>query len=83
MIYFGELGHFLGKVVKNPPVRDHIEVDMETLKSIINWLDKNLTSPPPPPPPPLPEAPETEEIVQEEEKVDFLPIESGKDTKSE
>jgi len=42
IIYFGELGHNFGKLVKDPPVREHIEVDDEALKSIIGWLDKNL-----------------------------------------
>jgi dienelactone hydrolase len=44
-IYFGELGHFFGAVVKNPPIRDHIEVDIEVLKNITTWLDKNLCLP--------------------------------------
>lgn len=42
IIYFGELDHFFGKVVKGDSVRDHIEVDIEVLKSIAVWLDKNL-----------------------------------------
>ena len=49
MIYFGQLDHFFGPVVKNPPVRDHVEVDAEALKSITNWLDKNIIPLPPEP----------------------------------
>lgn len=45
-IHFGKLDHFFGTTVKNPPVRDHIEVDIEALKSITTWLDKKLLPPP-------------------------------------
>lgn len=45
-IHFGRLDHFFGTVVKNSPIRDHIEVDIEVLKSITTWLDKNLIPPP-------------------------------------
>jgi len=51
IIYFGELGHFLGKMVKNPPLREHIEFDTEALKSIITWLDENLPALPTKPSP--------------------------------
>lgn len=44
MIYFGELDHFFGTAVTNPPTRDHIEADRELLKSIITWLDNNLVA---------------------------------------
>jgi hypothetical protein len=41
-IYFGELDHFFGTVVKEPPIKDHIEVDIEVVKSIVTWLNKNM-----------------------------------------
>jgi len=51
-IYFGKLGRSFGQPVKEPPIRDHIELDAEVSESMINWLDNNLT--------PLPEVPATE-----------------------
>ncbi|MBN1871864.1 MAG: alpha/beta fold hydrolase [Candidatus Omnitrophica bacterium] len=43
-IYFGELGHYFGKLVQSPPVEDHYEVDREVLESIVSWLRTNLKS---------------------------------------
>jgi len=80
-IYFGELGHFFGTVAKNPPSRDHLELDIETLESIVTWLDKNLLSPPVETPE---EVLEIEEVVTEEKAaVDSPPIESNKGVQNE
>lgn len=60
IIHFGELNHFFGTVVSKPPIKDHIEVDLEALKSISAWLDKNLFKEPVRPP--LEAAPSDKEI---------------------
>jgi len=44
--YFGDLDHLMGSMVKNNNIRDHIEADASVIKSIISWLDDNLTLPP-------------------------------------
>jgi dienelactone hydrolase len=46
IIYFGDLNHYFGTVIKDAPMKDHVEVDMEVLKNINVWLDKNLLAPP-------------------------------------
>jgi hypothetical protein len=46
IIYFGGLDYFFGTMVKEHLIEEHIEVDMEVLKSITTWLDKNLPQQP-------------------------------------
>ncbi|MEA3305438.1 MAG: hypothetical protein U9R52_01330, partial [Candidatus Omnitrophota bacterium] len=41
-VYFSELNHYLGVLVKDFPVRDHIKLDAEVLKSVVSWLNENL-----------------------------------------
>lgn len=48
--YFGKLNHFFGTAIKDSPIRDHIEVDMEVLKCITAWLDRSLLPLPAEPP---------------------------------
>lgn len=45
--YFGDLDHFMGRVVKNGDIRDHIEIDPSVTKTVIFWLNDNLTPPQP------------------------------------
>ncbi len=45
VVYFKGLDSCMGTVVKNNTVRDHIEVDPDVIKTIISWLDENLTAP--------------------------------------
>ncbi len=44
-IYFADLDHFMGKVVKNGKIRDHVEIDPSVTKGIISWLNNNLLPP--------------------------------------
>ncbi|MBL7071771.1 MAG: alpha/beta fold hydrolase [Candidatus Omnitrophica bacterium] len=57
-IYFGKLDHFFGVMVKEPPVRNHIELDPEVSDSIVTWLNKNLAPLPLEPAATVPLAPE-------------------------
>ena len=41
-IYFGDLNHYLGNMIKDPPMEDHNEVNGEVLQSITLWLEANL-----------------------------------------
>lgn len=41
-IYYGRLDHFFGTLVNKPPIREYIEVDIEVLTTITNWLRMNL-----------------------------------------
>lgn len=42
VIYFDGLDHFMGKVVKNGEIRDHVEIDPMVTRNILSWLNDNL-----------------------------------------
>lgn len=59
IIYFNRLNHFFGKKVEDGIHRTHLSINKEVISTIIEWLDKNLISPPKPV--------EVEEVILQEE----------------